>query len=81
MSHLKSLVHGRAPVSLHYGKPLALQHYYAMPDTKETAVAIVQEVMSAIAALLYNASQPVETGSVRPIPAGSQGTDHGSSID
>jgi 1-acyl-sn-glycerol-3-phosphate acyltransferase len=81
MSHLKSLVHGRAPVSLHYGKPLALQHYYAMPDTKETAVAIVQEVMRAIAALLSQASQPVETGSVGPIPAGSQGIDHGSSID
>ena len=53
--HLKSLVHGRAPVSVRYGKPVALQHYYAMPDTKETAVAIVQEVMSAIASLLYNA--------------------------
>ena len=79
--HLKSLVHGRAPVSVHYGKPVALQHYYAMPDTKETSVAIVQEVMSAIAALLYKASRPVETGSVRPIHARSQGTGHGSSVD
>jgi 1-acyl-sn-glycerol-3-phosphate acyltransferase len=79
--HLKSLVHGRAPVAVHYGKPVTLQHYYAMPDTKETAVAIVQEVMSAIAALLYNASRPVETGAVRPIQARSQGTGHESSID
>ena len=78
--HLRSLVHGRARVSVHYGKPMALQHYYALPDTKETAVAIVQEVMSAIAALLYNASRPVETGSVRPMHAHSQGTGHGSSI-
>jgi hypothetical protein len=51
-----------------------------MPDTKETAVAIVQEVMSAIAALLYNASRPVETGSVSPMRARSQGIGHGSSI-
>ena len=77
--HLKSLVHGRALVSVYYGKPVALQHYYAMPDTKETAVAIVQEVMSAIASLLYNASRPVETGPVRPMRARPQGTDHGSS--
>ena len=77
--HLKSLVHGRALVSVHYGKPVALQHYYAMPDTKETAVAIVQEVMSAIAALLYNASQPLETGSMMSTQARSQGTEHGSS--
>ena len=78
--HLKSLVYGRAPVSVHYGKPVALQPYYAMPDTKETSVAIVQEVMSAIAALLYKASRPVETGSVRSMRARSQGVGHGSSI-
>jgi hypothetical protein len=68
-------------VSVHYGTPVALQHYYAMPDTKETAVAIVQEVMSAIAALLSHASRPVETGSVRSIHARAQGTGHGSSSD
>ena len=78
--HLKCLVRGRARVSVHYGKPVALQHYYAMPDTKETAVAIVQEVMSAIASLLYNASRPVETGAVMSIHARSQGTGNGSSI-
>jgi 1-acyl-sn-glycerol-3-phosphate acyltransferase len=77
--HLKSLVHGRARVAVHYGKPLALQHYYAMPDTKETAVAIVHEVMGAIAALLYNASQPLETGSMMSTQARSQGAGHGSS--
>ncbi len=78
--HLKSLVHGRARVAVHYGKPVALQHYYARPDTKETAVAIVQEVMGAIASLLYNASRPVETGSLMSMHARSQGTDNGSSI-
>jgi len=77
--HLKSLVHGRPRVSVYYGKPMVLQHYYAMPDTKETAVAIVQEVMSAIAALLSHASRPVETGAVSPMHARSQGTGNGSS--
>jgi 1-acyl-sn-glycerol-3-phosphate acyltransferase len=79
MPHLKSLIHGRAPVSVHYGKPVELQHYYALPDTKETAIAIMQEVMSAIASLLYNASQALETGQAQPGPARSQGTRHGSS--
>jgi 1-acyl-sn-glycerol-3-phosphate acyltransferase len=79
--HLKSLVYGRAPVSVRYGTPVALQHYYAMPDTKETAIAIVQEVMSAIASLLYNASRPVETGTVMSIQVRSQEADSGSSID
>jgi 1-acyl-sn-glycerol-3-phosphate acyltransferase len=78
--HLKSLVHGRARVSVHYGTPVALQHYYARPDTKETAVAIVQEVMGAIASLLYNASRPVETRSLMSMPARSQRTGNGSSI-
>jgi 1-acyl-sn-glycerol-3-phosphate acyltransferase len=78
--HLKSLVYGRAPVSVHYGTPVTLQHYYAMPDTKETAIAIAQEVMSAIASLLYNALRPVETGTVMSMPARSQGADSGSSI-
>ena len=73
LPHLKSLFHGRAPVSVHYGKPVDLQHYYALPDTKETAVAIVQEVMSAIASLLYNVPQPAETSPVMPMQARSQG--------
>jgi 1-acyl-sn-glycerol-3-phosphate acyltransferase len=77
--HLKSLVRGRAPVSVHYGKPVELQHYYALPDTKETAIAIVQEVMRAIAALLYNASQALETGPVQPGSARVPGTRNGSS--
>jgi 1-acyl-sn-glycerol-3-phosphate acyltransferase len=77
--HLKSLVHGRALVSVHYGKPVELQRYYALPDTKETAVAIVQEVMSAIASLLSNAPRSVETGSAMPMQPRSQGTRHGSS--
>jgi 1-acyl-sn-glycerol-3-phosphate acyltransferase len=76
---LKSLIHGRAPVSVRYGKPVELQRYYTLPGTKETSVAIVQEVMSAIAALLYNAPQALATDSGQPGPAGSQGTRHGSS--
>lgn len=77
--HLKSLIHGRAPVSVHYGKPVELQHYYALPDTKETSVAIVQAVMSAIASLLDNASQALETDSVQPRSARFQETRNGSS--
>lgn len=79
LPHLKSLFHRRVPVSIHYGKPVDLQHYYALPDTKETAVAIVQEVMNAIASLLYNAPQPVETSPVMPMHARSQGRRDGSS--
>jgi len=55
LPQVRSLVQGRVPVTIRYGPPVALQHYYARPDTKETAVAIVQEVMGAIASLLYNA--------------------------
>ena len=76
--HLKALVHGRARVYVRYGTPVALQHYYAMPDTKETAAAIVQEVMSTIASLLYNATQPGTTGAVLSMPARLQGTGNGS---
>jgi 1-acyl-sn-glycerol-3-phosphate acyltransferase len=50
----------RPCVTVRYGKPLNLQHYYALPDTKATAEAIMQEVMGAIASLLYNA--PRHTG-------------------
>ena len=62
LARLKCPWQGRVPVTVQYGKPVELQHCYALPDTKETAVAIVQEVMSAIASLLYNALQPVGTG-------------------
>jgi len=79
LPHLKSLFHGRIPVSIHYGKPLDLQPYYALPNTKETAVAIVQEVMNAIASLLYNASQPVATSPVAHRHARSQGRRDGAS--
>jgi 1-acyl-sn-glycerol-3-phosphate acyltransferase len=41
----------RLPICVRYGEPLDLQRYYTLPDTKQTAEAIVQEVMRAIAAL------------------------------
>jgi 1-acyl-sn-glycerol-3-phosphate acyltransferase len=78
--HLKALVYGRVPVSVHYGKPVALQHYYAMPDTKATAIAIAQEVMSAIASLLDDTLRPVETDAVMSMQARSRGVDSGSSV-
>jgi 1-acyl-sn-glycerol-3-phosphate acyltransferase len=67
LPHLTRLWQGRVPVTIQYGAPVALQPWYALPDTKETAVAIVQEVMSAIAALLYNAPQPARTSPVAPM--------------
>jgi 1-acyl-sn-glycerol-3-phosphate acyltransferase len=45
----------RIPVLVRYGRPLDLERYYALPDTKATAEAIIQEIMGAIAVLLYNA--------------------------
>lgn len=42
----------RPLIGIHYGQPLDLQQYYTLPDTKETAEAIVKEIMGAIAALL-----------------------------
>jgi 1-acyl-sn-glycerol-3-phosphate acyltransferase len=42
----------RVRVVVQYGPPLDLQRFYALPDTKETAAAIVKEVMQAIATLL-----------------------------
>ncbi len=48
----------RTPIHIRYGEPLDLQRYYAMPDRKETAEAIVQEIMGAIASLLYNTPHP-----------------------
>jgi len=79
LSHLKALFRGRAPVCVHYGKPVDLQRYYALPDTKETAVAIMQEVMSAIGSLLYNTPQPIETSPVMPMQTRTQGRRDGSS--
>lgn len=43
----------RLPICVRYGQPLDLQRYYALPNTKQTAEAIVQEVMQAIAALQH----------------------------
>ncbi len=41
----------RLPIYIDFGQPLDLQRYYDLPDNKQTAEAIVQEVMGAIAAL------------------------------
>ena len=79
LPQVRSLFQGRVPVTILYGKPLALQHYYALPDTKETAVAIVQEVMGAIASLLYNAPQPVVTSPAAHMQPRSRGPHDGSS--
>jgi 1-acyl-sn-glycerol-3-phosphate acyltransferase len=79
LPHVWSLLQERVPVTVRYGKPLDLQPYYALPDTKETAVAIVQEVMGAIASLLYNAPQPVVTSPVAYRPPRSRGRGDGSS--
>ncbi|MGQ4809682.1 hypothetical protein NKDENANG_03105 [Candidatus Entotheonellaceae bacterium PAL068K] len=48
----------RTPIGVRYGKPLDLERYYMLPDTKETAAAIVAEVMQAIAALMVTVEQP-----------------------
>jgi 1-acyl-sn-glycerol-3-phosphate acyltransferase len=42
----------RPLIGIRYGQPLDLQQYYTRPDTKETAEAIVKEIMGAIAVLL-----------------------------
>ncbi len=41
----------RRPISVRFGPPLDLQRYFDQSDSKQTAEAIVQEVMQAIAAL------------------------------
>lgn len=56
LAHLKRPFRGRAPVSIRYGPPLDVQGYYTQPDSKATSVAIVQEVMQAIASQLVLAS-------------------------
>ncbi len=52
LAHLKRPFRGRAPVSIRYGPPLDVQGYYTQPDSKATSVAIVEEVMQAIASQL-----------------------------
>jgi 1-acyl-sn-glycerol-3-phosphate acyltransferase len=71
--------HVRVPVSIRCGLPLDLQSYYARPDTKETAEAIMQEVMQAIAALL--ATIPGAASAAWPVSfhPDSEGSPHESS--
>jgi 1-acyl-sn-glycerol-3-phosphate acyltransferase len=49
------------PVCVRFGPPLDLKRYYDLPDTKQTAEAIVQEVMRAIAALQHTPMSAVTT--------------------
>jgi 1-acyl-sn-glycerol-3-phosphate acyltransferase len=63
----------RTPVGVCYGRPLDLQRYYELPDTKETAAAIMEEVMGAIAALL-SARQLTPTDVAADVPV--QGLHH-----
>ena len=79
LPQLRSLLQGRVPVTIRYGPPMALQHYYALSDTKETAVAIVQEVMGTIASLLYNGPQAGVTSPVVHLHPRSRGTCDGPS--
>ena len=63
----------RVPVSLQYGRPLDLQSYFQRPNSKETAEAIVKEIMGAIGALMYNgepATMSRSAPSVRLQPEG-----------
>ncbi len=68
----------RPSIGIHYGQPLDLQQYYTRPDTKETAEAIVKEVMGAIAMLLEPHESSVTSvsrrhGASREMPNGSTG--------
>jgi 1-acyl-sn-glycerol-3-phosphate acyltransferase len=54
----------RTQIGVRYGSPLDLQPYYALPDSKETAAAIVQELMQAIAALLAITRPTVTAASI-----------------
>jgi 1-acyl-sn-glycerol-3-phosphate acyltransferase len=65
----------RPPIGVRYGKPLDLQRFYTRSDTKETAEAIVREVMGAIAALVEAgkpplAGMPSREAAVRDLPDG-----------
>ena len=53
----------RPQIGVRYGAPLDLQRYYALPGTKETAAAIVQELMRSIAMLLETEKPPVTVAS------------------
>jgi 1-acyl-sn-glycerol-3-phosphate acyltransferase len=55
----------RTPLGVRYGEPVDLQRYYALPNTKETAEAIVGEVMRAIASLLETLERPIAEVSSR----------------
>jgi 1-acyl-sn-glycerol-3-phosphate acyltransferase len=48
----RRLFRWRPSIGVRYGQPLDLQPYYNSPDTKETAEAIVEEIMRAIASQL-----------------------------
>lgn len=51
----------RVPIGVRYGAPVDLQRLYGLPDTKETAAAIVDEIMGAIAALAAQSPSPTLT--------------------
>ncbi len=55
----------RPPMGVRYGPPLDLARYYARPDTKDTAEAIVAEVMQAIAELRSTIEPPRADGGCR----------------
>ena len=48
----------RTSIGICYGKPLNLQRFYTLPNTKETAGAIVGEIMASIQALLETVPLP-----------------------
>lgn len=60
------------PVCVRYGPPLDLQRYYELPDSKQTAEAIVQEVMRAIAALQHTPASAATTFNSATQPSGPQ---------
>jgi 1-acyl-sn-glycerol-3-phosphate acyltransferase len=71
----RSLVRLRLPVGVRYGEPLDLQRFYTRSDTKETAEAIVREVMGAIASLVQAgkpplAEMPAHEAAARGLPDG-----------
>jgi 1-acyl-sn-glycerol-3-phosphate acyltransferase len=71
------LIRWRPSIGVRYGQPLDLQSYYDLPDTKETAEAIVEEIMRAIARQLAH-----HETSARPLAkrkGGSEEGCHGSS--
>ena len=59
------LLRVRPPIGVRYGKPVDLEPYYTLPNTKETAAAIVKEIMAAIACLVGTSGLPVAEGHSR----------------